>query len=321
MRNPCPADPRRSNGPRAFLLSCLLGISLLGLAQAQGVTIPHERGELQLTQTPSRVVALEFSFVDALLGIGVMPVGVARDANPLPIIDVLTEGVPSMGTRAAPNLEAIVSVAPDLIIADLTRHAEMYEQLNAIAPTLLFNSLRGSYEDVLAQVELIGLAFGKGEQAAADVAAHRAAYQAAAEGTDRAAGPFVAAVDHANGFTVHSDQSFVGSLLEMLGRDNAVSPQEGETQFSLSLEGLAAIDPAAIVIFRYAHEVTASDGWSSSPVWQSLQAVQNDRVYVFDRDNWTRARGLLALAAILEDMQGSGFLADQPAAAGYGPAQ
>ncbi|HNR00534.1 MAG TPA: ABC transporter substrate-binding protein [Trueperaceae bacterium] len=304
---------------RRSVLVLLMASAWLAAAHAQGVTVAHERGELTFDAVPTRVVALEFSFVDALLNMGVTPVGVARDANPLPIIDALTEGVPSVGTRAAPNLEAIVALAPDLIIADLTRHGDLYDQLSAIAPTLLFNSLRGSYEDVLTQYVEIGRVFGRGAQAEADVAAHRAAYaEAAASAAD--SGKFVAAVDFANGFTAHSNASFVGSLLEMVGRTNALEPNGGETQFSLSLDGLAAIDPEAIVVFRYAHETTSTDEWHESPVWQSLKAVQSGRVYVFDRDNWTSARGLMALDAILTEMTDSGFLTDQPAAPGFGPA-
>lgn len=301
-----------------FALAVLVAFSAMATAQ---VTVQHEREPLVLDKTPERVVVLEYSFADAVLGLGVMPVGVPRDANPLPIIDERTEGVPSMGTRAAPNLEAIVSVAPDLIIADLTRHGEMYDQLSAIAPTLLFNSLRGSYEDMLSQYQTIGEALGKGNEAAAAIAQHRADWQVASQMVASGAGQFVAAVDHANGFTAHSTESFVGSLLTMLGRENAVEPQNGETQFLLSLEGLAAIDPAAIVVFRYRHEATTSDGWADSSVWQNLTAVKNNRVYWFDRDNWTRARGLLALNAILEEVQASGFLTDQEAAEGFAPAR
>lgn len=303
--------------PRTFLVAAAL---LLSYAAAQ-VTIEHEREPLVLDQTPQRVVVLEYSFADAVLGLGVMPVGVPRDANPLPIIDERTVGVPSMGTRAAPNLEAIVSVAPDLIIADLTRHAEMYDQLSAIAPTLLFNSLRGSYDDMLSQYQTVGEALGKGAEAAAAIAQHQADWQQAADAVTEAGGVFVAAVDHANGFTAHSSASFTGSLFEMLGKENAIEPLNGESQFLLSLEGLAAIDPDAIVVFRYVSETTASDAWVDSPVWQSLQAVKDGRVYWFDRDNWTRARGLLALDAILGEVIESGFLSNQPAAAGYAPAR
>lgn len=276
-------------------------------------------GTLTLSQPPQRVIGLEFSFTDTLIRLGVTPVGVARDANPLPLLDELTVGIPSVGTRAQPNLEAIVSLQPDLIIADLSRHAGIYNQLSLIAPTIVFNSLTGSYEDILEQFQIIGDLLGKSEEAARLLEEHRTAFEQARAATSPDAGGFLAAVAHPTGFTVHSSESFSGSLLQRLGRTNIVSPLNGETQFLMSLEGLAALDPPAIVIFRYLHEVTPVDEWATTAVWASLQAVRNNRVYVFDRDNWTRARGLIASQAALEEAIASGLLADEPAAEGHAP--
>lgn len=292
---------------------------LVGTAAAQPVTVVHELGTVEIATTPQRVIGLEFSFTDTLLRLGATPVGVPRDANPLPLLDVLTEGIPTVGTRAAPNLEAIVALQPDLIIADLTRHAAIYDQLSLIAPTVVFNSLRGSYEDILEQFQIIGDILGKSAEAKALVDEHLAAFEQARANTDPNAGGFLAAVAHPTGFTVHSTASFSGSMLVRLGRTNVVEPQNGESQFEMSLEGLAALDPHAIVIFRYRHETTPVDEWATTAVWSSLQAVRSGRVYVFDRDNWTRARGLLAMQAMFDEANASGLLADEPAAEGFQP--
>jgi ABC-type Fe3+-citrate transport system substrate-binding protein len=293
-----------------FFLSSLL---FTAVVHAQ-TTIEHALGTTTFDAPPGRIVTLEYSFTDALINLGVTPAGITQDANPLPILDVHTEGVPTVGSRAQPNLEAIIALEPDLIIADLTRHRDLYEQLSRIAPTVVFNSLRGSYEDILAQVEIIGEIVGQADTARALVAEHREAFAAAAASVSPDAGGFVAGVAYPGGFTVHSSQSFIGSLLERLGRRNLVAPQGIDTQFELSLEGLAALNPSTIIIFQYAREraETPIYEWSQTGVWQSLEAVKNDRVYVFDRDNWTRARGLLALAAVLDEAQQSGLLADAP---------
>ena len=46
---------------------------------AGAVTVKDANGEFTLDKTPTRVVALEYSFVDALAQVGVSPVGVADD--------------------------------------------------------------------------------------------------------------------------------------------------------------------------------------------------------------------------------------------------
>lgn len=295
------------------LMTVLLLLVTPVLAQ---ITVEHELGTLELAATPQRIIGLENSFTDALLQLGVTPVGVTRDENPLPILDALTEGIPSVGSRAEPNLEALISLEPDLIIADLARHQDLYPQLSQIAPTIVLNSLYGSYEDILAQFKLIGDIVGQPERAEERLAEHRRILEEAKAMTDQDAGGLVAAVTYPGGFTVHSSKSFVGSLFERLGRQNLVEPLGDETQFEMSLEGLAAINPPALVIFRYADEETPVDEWENTSVWKSLQAVKTGRVYLFDRDNWTRARGLTALNASLKEAAESGLLADQPAPGG-----
>ena len=60
---------------KTTLASALLMVS----AFASAVTVKDAKGEFTLDKTPSRVVVLEYSFVDALAQVGVSPVGVADD--------------------------------------------------------------------------------------------------------------------------------------------------------------------------------------------------------------------------------------------------
>ena len=58
-------------------------------------------------------------------------------------------------------METIASLKPDLIIADKDRHAAAYDELSKIAPVLLLNSRYGSFDDILAQAQVIGDTVGK----------------------------------------------------------------------------------------------------------------------------------------------------------------
>ena len=61
---------------RRLFLAALVAFAFAAHA---AVTVKDEHGSLTLDKTPTRVVALEFSFVDALANVGVSPVGVADD--------------------------------------------------------------------------------------------------------------------------------------------------------------------------------------------------------------------------------------------------
>jgi len=120
-----------------------LGLGLTLASAAHAITVKDDQGELTLNKVPTRIVALEFSFVDALANVGVSPVGVADDNQPSRVIQPVRDLIrpwTSVGTRSQPNMESIAALKPDLIIADSSRHRAAYGQLSKIAPVLLLNS-------------------------------------------------------------------------------------------------------------------------------------------------------------------------------------
>lgn len=296
----------------AVLASLLLSItSLSAQGDAFPMTIEHEVGETTIEAVPERIVVLEYSFADHLGTLGIAPVGFAVDAPPDYIYEYTSDvGAVEVGTRAEPNLEAILELNPDLIIGDLRRHEGIYDQLSLIAPTVIFNSLRGSYEDQLEQFSIIATILDKEEAAANILASYQEHFDATRATTNADAGEFVVGVLHSGGFTAHSNQSFMGSFLESLGRTNALEPQQEETQYLLDMEGFAAVNPGTIVILCNPADQQYFDDMADSPLWQAFDAVTNNRVYVFDRNLWSKGRGVTAYEKILADSVNSGLLAD-----------
>ncbi|AFD26958.1 ABC transporter substrate-binding protein [Deinococcus gobiensis] len=308
---------RRSLTP--LLLAALLGIP----AWAAPVTVGHGRGTLTLPAPATRVAALEYSFVDTLLALGVRPVGAALgtqggDRGAPPYLQAQVRGIAATGSRAQPSLEALAAVRPDVILADEFVHKDLYPQLTRLVPTTAFQSRRGDLADLNAQTLAIGRLVGR-EAAARRLLADQASLNAKARAFARKGAPaFVAAVVTPGSFTVHSDQSFVGSFLEALGRKNQLAPKGGQSQYDLSLEGLVALNPASLVLFTAPDEVPLTETWKKSPLWPRLSAVQRGRVYVFNRDNWTRGRGPQALKLMVAETIRSRFLQDAAPATGFG---
>ncbi len=275
------------------------------------LTVEHEVGTTVIEAAPERIVVLEYSYADHLGTLGVVPVGFAVDAPPEYIYAYTSDlGAVEVGTRAEPNLEAILELSPDLIIADLRRHEEIYDQLSLIAPTVVFNSLRGSYDDQLEQFSLIAEMLDMQEEGDEILISYQNTFDATVASTNADAGEFVIGVLWSGGFTAHSDESFMGSFLESLGRTNALEPQEGETQFLLDMEGFASVNPSTIVILCNASDQEFLDDLSDGELWQAFDAVTNDRVYAFDRNLWSKGRGITAYELILTDSVNSGLLAD-----------
>ncbi len=286
--------------------------------------IAHELGETLITAAPQRIAVLDYSFLDALVSLAVPDenIGAAIDASggdrgAPPYLLPLIESVTSVGSRPQPNFEALAVFKPDLIIADMFAQKDFYPRLSEIAPTIVYNSRLGSIDDLLNQFLEIGRILDKSELAQAQYDALQQLMADARALSKKDAPPLVLVVATPRGVTVHSKTSFVGSLIERLGRQNSVEPQAEASQFEVSFEGFVTLSPARVVVFTAADELPIIREWSQSPIWARLEAVSAERVYEFDRDLWTRSRGVLALNRIINAAIISGLLADEPPAEGF----
>ena len=303
--------------------SLLLTLTLTSLsAYAAPVTVQTENGPLTLPQPARRVIALEYSYLDTLEALGLTAAGAALttqggDRGAPAYLKPLVGDVKAVGSRAQPNLEAILTLKPDLILADALGQKAALPGLGRIAPTAVYQNRRGSYDDVLAQVLDIGKLTGREARARQLLAEQAGLVQKAAAFTKKSAPGLVVAVATEDSFTVHTTESFIGSLLHKLGRRNLALPQGGNTQYELSLEGLVALNPGTLVVLTGADEVPLTRKWAQNPLWRKLNAVNRNRVYEFDRDLWTRSRGPIALRRIFAQSIESGLLGDKAPARGY----
>lgn len=95
-----------------------------------------------LPQQPQRIVVLEFMFAESLAALNVTPVGMvdpSRYREWVGYDHARFIHVPDIGTRQQPSLEAIARLKPDLIVGLTFRHAALFDSLQRIAPTVLFN--------------------------------------------------------------------------------------------------------------------------------------------------------------------------------------
>lgn len=271
--------------------------------------IKHEMGETEITGTPQRVVALEFSYADALAAIGVSPVGVADDGDPNRLIEPVRNKIgdyTSVGTRKQPNLEVISSLNPDLIIADLSRHKEIYEQLKQIAPTIVLSSLSADYNGIMNGFVTIADALGKKEEGQKIIDAHNTKIEElkAKIPTDENR-TIMPAVVTADGFFAHSGIAYTGSLLESAGLKNAIGEGGDLKQINqynkLTLEQVVKFNPDILFLITNGEEKTIVDEWENNSLWQDVNAVKNNQVYKVDRVVWGWSRGLISSETILED--------------------
>lgn len=282
-----------------------------GSVQARDVT--HELGTTDVPDAPQRIVVLEFSFIDALAALDVSPVGIADDdqrdrVQPL-WADRIGDQWTSVGSRKTPNLEVIASLQPDLIIADKTRHAAIYDTLSQIAPTIVYDSLTGDYEDMLVVADRIGEAIGKADEMNTFQATHAARMDEARSvvSDDIAGGEAQFGVVNANGLWLHSPQSYVGSLLASFGFAPTMAASGtdsyGELYQKVTLEQVSQLDPDLLILGKSDEGPTIEQEWSEDALWRNISAVDQGQVFDVSSDLWSRARGMLTAEEIAADIR------------------
>ena len=95
-----------------------------------------------LPAQPQRIVVLEFMFAESLAALDVTPAGMVdpdRYRAWVGYDNARFAQVPNVGTRQQPSLEAIARLKPDLIVGLTFRHAALFDALQRIAPTVLFD--------------------------------------------------------------------------------------------------------------------------------------------------------------------------------------
>ena len=286
---------------KTTLASALLMVS----AFASAVTVKDAKGEFTLDKTPSRVVALEYSFVDALAQVGVSPVGVADDNKVDRILPQVREKIAawqSVGTRSQPSLEVIASLKPDLIIADPSRHTAVFEELKKIAPTVMFDSRHESYQENLETAQKIGDLVGKSSEMKAKINEHNDYIANIVKNLGVQGKKASFGTSREDKFNIQNDNGYVGSFLTTLGF--APTKLNSDQAFvEINLEQLVMEKPEYLFIAHYRDESIARK-WEAEPLWKAIPAVKANHVYSVDADMWARGRGLEASKIMAKQIEG-----------------
>ena len=124
--------------------------------QGDQIVVNHELGETILNGLPQRVVVFDYGILDAIDTIGQDIVGLPKQTLPAYLEKYNSDDYTDVGSLKEPNFEVLYELNPDLIIIS-ARQLELYDQLEAIAPTLYLTIDGGSYmDDFKHNMDIIG---------------------------------------------------------------------------------------------------------------------------------------------------------------------
>lgn len=266
--------------------------------------VEHVAGSTTLLRAPQRVAVISTGQLDAALSLGVIPAGTTRvdnrDLAPGYLRTAFAsradelEAMVDLGSRQAPDLEALARLAPDLIVLNRTvLKAGGLELFSRIAPTVVARGTGGNWRpDFL----LLADALGRRQQAERLLA--NLDRDLAGMTQRLRTQPPSASLLFSSGARLRlmGADSFAGGLLQAMGVTRPAAQRFKGTSRDVSAELLDLAD--ADWLF-YAEQGTALASLARQPLWPRLEAVREARAIRVDTDAFYLNAGPLAARQVV----------------------
>ncbi|HAQ07701.1 MAG TPA: iron siderophore-binding protein [Bacillus bacterium] len=272
-------------------------------------TVEHAMGTETLKETPKKVVILTNEGTEALLSLGVTPVGAVQSWTGDPWYDHIAEemkDVQVVGVESQVNVEAIAALKPDLIIGNKMRQEDIYEQLKAIAPTVFAETLRGNWKE---NFELYAKAVNKEEKGQEVISAYDQRIEDIKGKLGDKINMEVSMVRFMAGdVRIYHKDSFSGVILDQIGLARPESQDVDDfAEKGVTQERIPAMDGDILFYFTYEEGDGKATGiekeWIENPLFQNLEVAKKGEVHKVDDAIWNTAGGVKAANLMLDDIE------------------
>ncbi|RXZ84923.1 ABC transporter substrate-binding protein [Paenibacillaceae bacterium] len=247
-------------------------------------TVSTVHGDIEIPVKPQRIIT--DGYLGSLIALGVTPVGTPSLQLKNQYFAEALKGVADIGDSNSSSMERIIDLQPDLIIT-ATKDEARYDLLAKAAPTVAipYGELTNAHEELTYFGQLLGLE----KEAAAWLADYEQQIADAKAKVDQAIpadASFTIFEEGGKAVWVYGDNFGRGGqpIYQALGRKPPAEVAEEimDKQWKeLSLESLA--EYAGDYIVLTSNNKTAED-FKKDPVWNTLDAIKNDRFYVWKEE-------------------------------------
>lgn len=247
-------------------------------ARQSSLTVTDDAGDtVVLAQPARRIVSLIPAATELLFAMGAGPAVVGRTSWCDAPAEALA--VTSLGDGLEPNVEAVLAVAPDLVVLypspRTATAAARFRGLGVPAVQLRTDRLN----DLARSVAILGRLTGRAAAADSLVRASDSALAAVRHG--RADGPLVLIVVWDQPPMTVGRGSFLHELVELAGGRNAFGDIE-QPSAAVSLEAIVARNPDVILA------IGTRPSFAGRPEWQAVPAVREGRFVLVQGSEFLR---------------------------------
>lgn len=248
------------------------------------LTLTDDLGkEVTLPAAPQRLVSLSPSNTEILfaLGLGEKVVGVDDYSNYPPE----AAAVPKIGGFSKPNVEKVVALKPDLVLAT-GMHQQAVDRLEEMGIAVAVVNAK-TVDEVLESIKWVGRATGAEDRAArvvAEMEERIRRVQALVRDIPEEKKPLVYYEVYSDPLMSAGPKTLIGQLIELAGGRNLA--RTAETDYPrFSAEAVIKGDPE-IILFPQFHGTASQtvEQIKARPGWEAIRAVKNNRVYGIDAD-------------------------------------
>lgn len=291
-------------------LALTLTATLALAAQASAVTIQHFKGTSEFDSTPKRVVVLGNGSLDVLDRIGVKPVGAPHSLLPEYLADY-KQTTGNTGSVGEPDFEALFTLKPDVIIAE-NRMLRVYDDLNQIAPTVMFYVDNGQYwQDTQANWRMLGKLFDKQSEVEALIAETQQQLDSASSKVAKQNLNALMLMNNGSNVAMFNKGSRFSIVFDDFGfaesTSKKVAPIEGSHGNLISFEYVADAQPEVIFILDREQAIGRSVGKAkelfNNPLVDSTPAAKNNKIVYIDPNAWyISGGGVTATQTMISDI-------------------
>lgn len=267
-------------------------------------SVTHVMGTTEVPVKPQRVIVLDITPLDAVVALGVDPIGTISYSRPPDYLGDKVSGLEVVGLFNQPSLEKILQLKPDLILGSKSVSENLYPKLSRIAPTVFIEGT-GSSWDWKNNFRIYADALNQSEQAEALLADYQQQLETVKTSLNPPPGSLTASVvlDGRFGFIAHTSGSFSGSILQEIGfKRNPIQSDDSQSFIRISREDLDSPDGDVLFLIYYPG-TTAKEAFVSDRLWSQLDAVQKDAVCEVSGETWAAGRSILAAQEVLKDIK------------------
>jgi len=279
-----------------------------------GRLVRHAAGETEVRADPQRIVVLSGDQLDTLCALGLQSRVVAAalpdgSTSQPSYLGKVIHDVPGVGSRSAPDLEAIKSATPDLILGSQALTPEAFGELSAIAPTVFTGAPGTAWQD---NTRTVGAATGRLDAANAMIDGFERA--ADKTGAENDATHFQASVVQFTDTTmrVFGPANFPGSVLAAVGVDRPAAQRFTDkpyievgitdTDLDNSPDFSAADGDIVYISFDSPAAKDRAPRVMESDAWKKLSANRDNRIFAVNNEVWQTGEGIVAARGILADL-------------------